>query len=196
MGPRGIGKSSILYALSLQAESRLDPPRKALYLDLQHISDEGDFFAALCDLMQVPAIRGFRLARAIRDKRFLLILDEVEKMTWKGFTHEVRSHLRGLAEGSGAPLRLVLAARTSLDTLFQDSEQCHAVSPLANICMEVHIGPWSTDVIRQFIRLSLERTGVVFSERDIEDIAVRSEGYPQLVMRLSHEKYDLHSGRG
>ena len=36
-------------------------------------------------------------------------------MTWVGFTRGVRDRLRGLAEGSNAPLKLILAASEPLD---------------------------------------------------------------------------------
>lgn len=190
LGARGIGKSSLLSAVGLHVEAKLNEPRRPLYLDLQQISGDKDFFEALCELMDVPVAKGFRLSRSLRGKKFLLVLDEVEKMTWKGFTHDVRSQLRGLAEGPEAPLRLILAASKSLDTVFDDRDVAHPVSPLANICLEVQLGPWTLPVVQEFIDVSLAGTGVTFSKQDVESIFQQSnKGYPQLVMSLCHERY-------
>ena len=117
IGVREIGKSSLLWAISQQAEAKLIPPRKAIYFDMSQVYDEEDFYYALCSEVGIEDCKGIRLTRALKKQRpqLLLLLDEIEKMSWEGFTNQVRGQLRGLANGHDAPLRLVVAASTSLD---------------------------------------------------------------------------------
>jgi len=61
-------------------------------------------------LVSLPEGSDYSLTRNLRDRRILLAIDNVGKMTWVGFTRGVRDRLRGLAEGSTAPLKLILAA--------------------------------------------------------------------------------------
>jgi hypothetical protein len=129
IGPAGVGKSSLLTKLMTLAVERLGPDWEGTYLDLQSVHDEGDFYEALCSELGIATCRGYHLDRTLRERcaqqgrRTLLCLDEFEAMTWEGFGHGLRAQLRGLAEGSDAPLKLILAARTSLDRLFPDSER-------------------------------------------------------------------------
>lgn len=194
IGERQIGKSSLLLAISKQASSQLQQPRQAIYLDLQNIRDEDDFYGALCDAINIETTKGYFLERALQKHRLLLLLDEVEKMTWDGFTNNVRAQLRGLAEGSNAPLRLVVAARSSLDVLFPDSEGM--TSPFANICVEEKIGRWDEKTMRGFIASRLNSPllkpgakSVSFTEEEIARVMEESGGHPQKLMQLCHRIY-------
>jgi hypothetical protein len=75
----------------------------------------------------------------------------------------MRDHLRGLAEGENACLKLVLAANESLQILFNDS---YETSPLADICLPIDIPVWDTTIIREFIteRLKMVRNGFIQGE--------------------------------
>lgn len=194
IGERQIGKSSLLLAISQEAETELQPPRQPIPLDLQNIRDEDDFYGALCDAINIEKTKGYFLERALQKHRILLLLDEVEKMTWDGFTNNVRAQLRGLAEGSTAPLRLVVAARSPLDVLFPDSEGM--TSPFANICIEEKIGRWNEKTMGGFIASRLNSPllkpgakSVSFTEEEIARVMAESGGHPQKLMRLCNRIY-------
>ena len=192
VGERAVGKSSLLWAVYHRLEEQPDllgVPRRPIYLDLQTVYDEDDLYAALCEHAGVPQAKGYRLTRALRGKHFLLMLDEVEKMTWKGFSRHVRAQLRGLAEGDDAPLRFILTAHTPLDRLFPDSREAGATSPLAGICQQIDVVPWDAATARAFIRDRLEPTPVRFREEEVERLIRESGGHPQTLMRLCHEVY-------
>lgn len=187
VGDRGIGKSSLLRAICREAKSYLHQPREPVYLNLQLMADEDDFYKALCEEVGIEESRGYALTRALKDRRLLLAIDKVEKMTWEEFSSHIPSQLRGLADGSDAPLRLVLAASKSLDKLFQETGK---VSPFTNICIEVNLGLWDSDIARAFIADRLDSTPVTFSEEDISQIIRASKGHPQQLMRLCHKTYE------
>ena len=189
IGEPEMGKSSLLKAVEARAKAELTIPREPIYLDLRDVADEADFYYALCDKVGVPECKGFRLARQLQSKRLLLILDEIEKMTWDGFTNQVRGQLRSLSEGRSAPLRLVIAASKSLDRLFIDGADGNRVSPLSGICREARVTPWTDSVIRAFISDRLQPTSVVFPEADILSIIQASEGKPREIVKLCYERY-------
>jgi len=120
----------------------------------------------------------------LRKRRLLLALDEVENETV--LTSDIRSQLRGLAEGSDAPLRLLLAASQPLDSIFNDEGM---TSPLAGICIEENIGFWDQTTVRAFITSRLQSTPVTFSEEEISQILQESGGHPQKLVQRCHETY-------
>ncbi|MEO1376296.1 MAG: CHAT domain-containing protein [Cyanobacteria bacterium J06635_10] len=191
IGAREIGKSSLLWAISQEAEIKLMPPRKAIYLDMSQVYDEDDFYYALCSEVGIEDCKGIRLTRALKKQRLqlLLLLDEIEKMTWEGFTNQVRGQLRGLANGHDAPLRLVVAASTSLDQLFPDSNEIGMVSPFQNICIEEHIELWDEADIRNFIRDRLSNNSIQFTEAEISEIITNCGGYPREIMQICYGIY-------
>lgn len=195
IGERGIGKSSLLKAICQQAKTALNSIREPVYLNLQGIEDEADFYNALCDKIGIEVCKGYRLTRALEKKRprVLLAIDEIEKMTWDGFTNQVRGQLRGLAEGSDAPLRLVVAASTSLNRLFPDSDRIGMTSPFKGICIEQDLGLWEGSVVRDFMRYRLLNNQIKFEEADISQIIRESRGHPKELMNLCYKTYQLYA---
>ncbi len=184
IGDRNLGKSSLLREVARQAQGRLTPPRQPIFINLVMLFSEDEFYEELCAKVGIAEdTRGNKLNRALRDQRLLLILDEVERIVQDEFSRRVRDQLRGLSEGKDAPLRLVLAARDSLETLFSDSYDNGMVSPLHGICWEEPITPWSAESMRQFIATRLAPTPVRFSENEIADLIATSGGRPKDLMQ-------------
>ncbi|MEG4058242.1 MULTISPECIES: AAA family ATPase [unclassified Microcoleus] len=196
IGERAIGKSSLLQAIYREAPNQLHHPRQPIYLDLKNVCDEDDFYGALCDKAGIETVKGYLLQRALESHRLLLLLDEVEKMTWDGFTNQVRGQLRGLAEGNNAPLRLVVAACTSLDTLFPDSQDKNMTSPFKGICIEENLKQWDERISREFIISRLQASWLTpvaqpvnFTEAEIAGLIGESGGSPQKLMQLCYQTY-------
>ena len=199
IGERAIGKSSLLQAISREAPNQLREPRKPIYLNLEDVYDENDFYGALCRLTGIEKAKGTELSRALDSSqfRFLLLLDEVENMIWDGFTNQVRSQLRGLAFGSDAPLRLVVAASTPLNVLFPDSQD--KKSPFQGICIEENLKQWDEKICREFIVSRLQASWLTpvaqpvnFTEEEIAGLIAESGGYPQKLMQLCYQTYDRY----
>jgi DNA-binding Xre family transcriptional regulator len=199
IGERAIGKSSVLQAIYREAPNQLHHPRQPIYLDLKNVCDENDFYGALCHKAGIETAKGYLLQRALESHRLLLLLDEVEKMTWDGFTNQVRGQLRGLAEGNNAPLRLVVAACPSLDTLFPDSQDKNMTSPFKGICIEENLKQWDEKTSREFIVSRLRASWLTpvaqpvnFTEEEIAGLIAESGGYPQKLMQLCYKTYDRY----
>jgi hypothetical protein len=196
IGERAIGKSSLLQAIYREAPTQLRHPRQLIYLNLHNVYDEDDFYDALCGEAGIETVKGYQLQRALQSHRVLLLLDEVEKMTWDGFTNQIRGQLRGLAEGTDSSLRLVIAAGTPLDNLFHDSQDKNMTSPFQGIFMEEVLKPWEDEISRKFIASRLQADWltpvaqpVSFTEEEIAGLIAESGGYPQKLMQLCYQTY-------
>jgi hypothetical protein len=189
IGEAAIGKSSILQVVRSQAKVQLNPSREPIYINLSDVLNEHDFYLALCDQVGIEEQKGYRLSRELKKHRLLLILDNVEKMAWDGFTNQVRDQIRALATDGGPPLRLVVAARTPLDKLFPDSNM---VSPFENICQEEIIKRWDKKTCCEFITDRLKETSVQFSEAEITELTENSKGHPKQLMKLCYELYNSY----
>ncbi|HSF75645.1 MAG TPA: ATP-binding protein [Microcoleus sp.] len=191
IGERAIGKSSLLQAIYREAPTQLRYARQPIYIDLQIVCDEDDFYGDLCHKAGIEKAKGGNLSRALESNPLLLLLDEVENMTWDGFTNPTRSLLRGLTEGSNPPLRLVIAARTSLDILFPGKNM---TSPFKG--HEENLKQWDEKICREFIASRLQASWlkpvaqpVNFTEVEIAGLIAESGGYPQKLMQLCYQTY-------
>ena len=199
IGERQIGKSSLLKEISRQAQTQLLQPREPIYLNLQSIHNDQDFYQALCDHAEIEFCQGYRLTRNLQNHRLLLIIDKVEKIIGDSFKNELRGELRALAEGINAPLRLVLASRTSLDNLSPDSRNVAMSSPLAGICIEHKLEKWDEGNMRDFITTRLnspllkpEYQTITFTEDEIIELIKNSQGHPQKLMALSYQTFNRY----
>ncbi|MEH2234916.1 ATP-binding protein [Nostoc sp.] len=192
IGEEGIGKSSLLWMINQQAKKFLTSERQSVFLDLNLLHNESQFYSDLCHEIGIPESKDYQLTRNLRNHKILLALDNVGKLTSEGFTRNIRDYLRGLAEGSNAPLKLILAATEPLNNLFNDSQEQGNTSPLAGICQEEQIHPWDEATIRAFITNRLARTSVSFTEEEIIKLIHESGGHPRKLMQLCYRTYSQY----
>jgi hypothetical protein len=193
IGEPAIGKSSLLYAVCQQSEKLLQSPRTNVFLDMNNIHNQEDFYFAICEKIGIPDSKGYRFTRNLENKKVLLFLDNVGKLNGSGFTRDVRDHLRGLSEGENACLKLVVAANEPLKTLFNDSQSNGNTSPLEDICQQIDILCWNDNIIRDFIAKRLQPTKINFTEADIQQLIQESGGHPQKLTHLCYNLYKKYS---
>ncbi len=192
IGAHGSGRSSLL-TLLLDRVSR-DLGWKIAQLDLQVVENEKTFYRALCGSLGINGARDYyHLKQILNGQRILLALDEVERMSCKGFTLNLRSALRGLSEGSSAPLKLAMVTATPLDRLFPDG--FGGTSPLAGICQQIQVDPWDFNTARRFLLDRLTNTPVIFSESEIEQLFRNCSGMPLLLVNRAYHLYRQKIGR-
>ena len=177
IGEREVGKSSLLYMIQHQGVARLGlPPEALVHIDMQLIRSEEAFFEVLCGKLGLDQIyRGYQIISRLPRRRYILCLDEIEKMRRERFTADVRDELRGLADGAKAPLTLVIASSLPLFELFPD--KLGETSPL-NICSPMDVPPFSRAEARAFLVARLHGTGIAFSDDEIADLLVQSRCHP------------------
>jgi len=187
LGDRQIGKSSVLMQIKQRAAAVLRDKWEPIYLNLQKVHTEADFYESFCEELGVASCTGNDLNRLMRSRRVLLLLDETENLTSNGFTREIRDRLRAFAEDGS--LRLVVAACTPLDHLFPDSDEKGMTSPFHGICLRVDLKPWNEVTVRKFVAARLEPTRICFIEADMEKLWQESQGHPQKLMKACFDLY-------
>jgi len=192
-GASQTGKSSMLWHIAQTGAAVLDrSPRDFIYIDMQILHSDDDFFGYLCDELEIPVCRGYQLGRKLRGRKIVLCLDEFEKMKWKGFTPTVREELRGLADGNGKnqPFTLFIASRTPLDTMFDDNPG--RTSPLANLCLSMKMPPFSLNEAEALAKLYLNGNNVVFSDEVVKLAWQQSGGNPQTLQSELKAAFTTH----
>ncbi|WP_211173248.1 hypothetical protein [Brasilonema bromeliae] len=66
IGEEGIGKSSLLWAICQQVATRLHSPRQSVFLDLNEVDNEDEFYSELCYKVGIPEDKGTMLNRNLR----------------------------------------------------------------------------------------------------------------------------------
>ncbi len=177
-GPSQTGKSSLLWYISQFGHQHMDlSPEDFIYLSLELIHSDDDLFDYICMELDIPSARGFRLARQLRGRKIILCLDEIEKMTWDGFSLNVRTELRGLADGATAPFTLVIASRSSLGQLFPDSPKM--TSPLAGLCMQINMPFFTLEETQLLVNHYLQQHNVFLPPEEIEKAWQVTQGHPR-----------------
>lgn len=191
VGESQVGKSSILAMIQHWGPQKLGLLQaQFIHVDMQIIRNEDEFFEALCEELQLPkTLRGFRLKRALQDQRYVLCLDEIEKMVnQKNFTGDERDELRGFADGADAPLTLVIASRSRLDVLFDDDPT--RTSPLHNLCgAPLQIGPFSQQETRAFLTHRLAGNTVQFTPEQMHALYTATQGHPARLQAAAANLY-------
>jgi hypothetical protein len=193
IGEREIGKSSLLCMIQRQGATRLGlRPEAVVQIDMQLIHSEEDFFEELCAELAIETCRSPHLARKLRGKRYILCLDEIEKVRRERFSADMRDELRGLADGANAPLTLVIASSMPLADLFPD--KLGEVSPLANICSPLDVPPFNRTEARAFLEARLHGTGIAFDAEEIAELLEQSQRHPARLQRAAAELYRRKAG--
>lgn len=189
VGETQSGKSSLLWYITQAGPLLLErPPADFAYFNLELVSSEDEFFEFLCETLGVPKSRGYRLGQALRGRHIYLCLDEMEKMAWQGFTPEIRSQLRGLADGSGAPLTLVISSRKPLSLIFEDTP--NMTSPLAGLCSQLTFQPFTLKEAIALAQSRLDGSGYNLPDNDIEKAWRASGGQAAALQKALHDLFE------
>lgn len=189
VGERQVGKSSLLTKICRHGATRLNlDPGQILYLDMELIHTEETFFQRLCKEMDVESCRGYDLLDATEGRKYILCIDEIEKMrNPEKFSGDERDELRGLSDGDHMPFTLVTASRTPLDELFPDD--VYSTSPFFNIFQQIRLSTFSEEMASQFLRHRLKSSLVQFSDDQIRTLVQNSGGHPAMLQQLARTLY-------
>ena len=70
IGEQAIGKSSLLYAVYQQSINFLKSARQNVFLDMNTIHNQEDFYFAICEEIDIPKITGNQFNRNLKNKNF------------------------------------------------------------------------------------------------------------------------------
>ncbi|WP_448592979.1 trypsin-like peptidase domain-containing protein [Thermoflexus hugenholtzii] len=188
VGEPQIGKSSVLYALYRTGREWF---RDGVvhYVDLQGVLSPEDFCAEVLEGLGEPPGDLPALKRALRRKRLVLLLDEVEKLARPAFTADLHDLLRALAQER--TLTLAVASHRRLVDVFPPSSD---TSPFHNIFVEKRLGPFTPEQARAFIFHRLQGTGVRFTPQEVEQLVVESGGHPARLQERAYALFEAKRG--
>ena len=192
VGESQSGKSSLLWYITQHGPDQLgELPENFIYLSMEMLQDDNDFYEYICDELGIETSRGFRLDRKLKKqgRRIFLCLDEIEKMTWKGFTHNVRTELRGLADGVQSSLTLVIASRSPLNRLFPDSPEM--TSPLAGLCMQVNMPNFTLAEAQALAEQYLQNSLLRLEPEQVAQAWQETAGHPRRLQEKLRELYNI-----
>lgn len=142
VGPRRIGKSSLLHHIVATGRQRLDQSQSYLfrYIDLQPLDSVEEFYNLACEgIAEKPGQSYDDLKTAINGKKIVLCLDEFEKSVEADFGAEFFDEMRSLAQTGN--LALIIATKAPLNQIYQRYEGLTSGFP--NIFTKVELGELS-----------------------------------------------------
>jgi len=190
VGEPRVGKTWLLRQIFQNGRTKMK--RKVdgfIYLDMRCIEDGKDFFEALCSELNIyPPMRGYKLQRLLTGKQYILCLDEIDQLADdQRFTKNERDQLYSLCDGKSVPFSLVISSQTPLSQLFPDSPI--RASPLVGICRQIDVKPLLLLQIQAFLTDCIKETSVQFSEAQIRQLYLDSEGKPEQLLELAAKQY-------
>jgi hypothetical protein len=174
VGDEQVGKSSLLYYLYQSSADWLSKGT-AEFIDLQSVLDEEDFCETILSKLGESGDTLRALKRALASRELVLFLDEVERLAEEDFNPRLHDLLRSLAQEPH--FAMCLATDRPLDEVFP-ARTPGGVSPFHNIFTLKTLGPFTEDEARDCIAACLARTGVTFTEREIDRLLIESDCYP------------------
>jgi hypothetical protein len=137
VGPRRIGKSSLLQHIVASGRERLNESYHFHYLDLQPLDSDEEFYNLACEAIAGKRGRSYDdLKTAIEGKKIVLCIDEFEKSVEADFGAEFFDEMRSLAQTGN--LALVIATKASLNQIYLRYQGLTSGFP--NIFTKVEIG--------------------------------------------------------
>jgi type II secretory pathway predicted ATPase ExeA len=192
VGDTRVGKSSILRYLYYRGEHEWwGVKSEFIYIDMQLINRDEEFYAALCAELEIehpcePLQLDTELRR--RNRRYILLIDEIEALNSEKFSSDIRKNLRGWADGDYAPFILVIVSRSHLDIVFPSSTG--EPSPLTGFCHHLDVLPFTEAETTAFIQHRLVGTGVNFTDEQIADLYQQTQGHPARLQQAATALYD------
>jgi len=130
----------------------------------------------------------YKLQRLLTGKQYILCLDEIDQLADdQRFTKNERDQLYSLCDGKNVPFSLVISSQTPLSQLFPDSPI--RASPLVGICRQIDVKPLLLLQIQAFLTDCIKETSVQFSEAQIRQLYLDSEGKPEQLLELAAKQY-------
>lgn len=182
VGPRRIGKSSLLQHIVATGQQRLNASYQFYYLDLQPLDSAEEFYNLACEaIAHEPGESYDDLKTAIEGQKIVLCLDEFEKSVEADFGAEFFDEMRSLAQ-TGA-LALVVATKVPLNQVYLRYQGLTSGFP--NIFTTVELG----ELTEADARALVTQAGC-FSEEETDFILRLAGAHPYWLSFVCARLYD------
>lgn len=179
-GDHKIGKSSLLWRLAEDWPGEVLGP-----LDLQAIADREDFYDSLAGAMGLTGGGWRRLRRVLKERRLLLLLDEVDAGPEWGMSNEDLGRLRAISSQNPG-FKLAVVSRTALKEVFPDSGRG---SPAYNFLQPLKVAEMREGEARSLLAHPWAPEAQAFDAHTIERILALAGRHPFKVQRAAFHCY-------
>jgi hypothetical protein len=182
VGPRRIGKSSLLHHIVATGQQRLNQSYQFYYLDLQPLDSAEEFYVRACEaIAHAPGQSYYDLKTAIEGKKIVLCLDEFEKSVEADFGAEFFDEMRSLAQTGN--LALVIATKVPLNQVYMRYQGLTSGFP--NIFTKVELGELTEADAR-----ALVKNPDCFNREETDFIINLAGAHPYWLSFVSARLYD------
>jgi hypothetical protein len=189
VGEAQTGKSSLLYYL-YKTRGEWLPDETIEYLDLQRVFNETEFCETVLQQLNTMGNTLRDLHNALKTRRVILLLDEVERLAEEGFSLHLQDLLRSLAQEPN--FKMCVATQIPLEEVFLPRVK-GSVSPFHNIFTRKSIGAFTEAEARRFLAERLQNTGVAFTEHDVARLIAESNCHPAKLQQAAKALFDEHA---
>jgi len=184
LGEPKIGKSSLLWRLGPFWNGEALGP-----IDFEGVESLEDFYGDLAARLHLPSEDWRTIRNALRERKVILLLDELDKAPGRGFDHEGLARLRALS-GQNPDFKVLAASRNPLKQLFPDSGYG---SPAYNFLQPLRIESLTEADARLLLSHPWASGGLDFDRSAIEELLAISERHPFKLQRAAFHRYEALS---
>jgi len=182
VGPRRIGKSSLLHHIVATGQQRLNQSYQFYYLDMQPLDSAEEFYNRACKaIANEPGQSHDDLKTAIEGKKIVLCLDEFEKSVEADFGAEFFDEMRSLAQTGN--LALIIATKVPLNQIYLRYQGLTSGFP--NIFTKVELGELTEADARSLVAKS-----DCFNREEADFILRLAGAHPYWLSFVSARLYD------
>jgi hypothetical protein len=187
LGKPKTGKSSLLRQLAQSWPGEVIGP-----VDFEGIEGLDDYYRDLSDRLKLGASDWRTIRKALRERRLLLLLDELDKAPGRGFDGEALARLRA-ASGLNPGFQVVAVSRNPLKSVFPDSG---LGSPAYSFLQPFTVGVLREEDARGLLAHPWAPEGQSFDAATVEQLLTLSERHPFKLQRVAFHRYEALSDPG
>ncbi len=184
LGKPKTGKSSLLRQLAQSWPGEVIGP-----VDFEGIEGLDDYYRDLADRLKLAASDWRTIRKALRERRLLLLLDELDKAPGRGFDGEALARLRA-ASGLNPGFQVVAVSRNPLKSVFPDSG---LGSPAYSFLQPFTVGVLREEDARSLLAHPWAPEGPIFDSATIDQLLMLSERHPFKLQRAAFHRYEALS---
>lgn len=181
LGEPKIGKSSLLLALARSWDGEVLGP-----IDFHAIDDAEDFYASLAEALGLESSKWTSIRSALKSRRALLLLDELDYAPERGFHHDDLVRFRPISSENPG-FRLVAAARRQLKDVFPDSGKGSAAF---SYVVPLTLGPMPIHEARSVLEHPWASSASALPPERLDQILALAAGHPFKLQRGGHHAYE------
>jgi hypothetical protein len=187
LGEPKIGKSSLLWQLAQSWPDEVIGP-----VNFELVEGLDDYYRDLADRLKLEASDWRSIRNVLRERRLLLLLDELDKAPGRGFDGEALARLRAVS-GQNHGFQVIAVSRNPLKKIFPDSG---LGSPVYSFLQPFTVGVLDEGDARGLLAHPWAPEGSSFDAATADQLLLLSERHPFKLQRAAFHRYEALSEPG